>query len=163
MRKPRGTIPIAGSTLAPMHQALGLAAVTLALVVVPGGAAKRVPLPGFVTPSGNIRCFYIPTPAHLLCTVRRGAYTQQAQDACIARDGLDWHGWEVSARRATTTVCSGGILWDPVHDVPTFRALAYGRTWHFAAFTCASRRTGLTCTTGTGHGVFLSRERWRGW
>ena len=147
-----------------MHRGLATAAVLLLLSAAGPAHAKRTPLPGVVTPSGNIRCFYVPAPpAHLLCDIHRAAYTRELQARCMARDGLDWHGWEVYAVRPTMPVCSGGILYDSNHDVPTFRRLAYGRTWHFAAFTCTSRVTGLTCTTGTGHGLFLSRESWRGW
>lgn len=122
------------------------------------------PLPGVVTPSGNIHCFYVPAkPAHLLCDIHRSEYDAREQAACQARSGLDWHGWEVYAARPATTVCAGGILYNSNRNKPVYRTLAYGRTWHFAAFTCVSRRTGLTCTSGKGHGVFISRESWRGW
>ena len=121
-------------------------------------------LPGVVTPSGNIHCFYVPAkPAHLLCDIRLASYNEREQDGCQARSGLDWHGWEVYATRRTAPVCSGGILYHSNHGKPVYRRLAYGRTWHFAAFTCVSRVTGLTCTTGTGHGIFISRASWRGW
>ena len=127
-------------------------------------ALALAPLPGVVTPTGNIHCFYVPAkPAHLLCDIHRAAYSAREQDGCQARAGLDWHGWEVYATRRTTTVCSGGILYNSNKDKPVFRRLAYGRTWHFGAFTCTSRFTGLTCATGTGHGIFLSRQAWRGW
>ncbi|HEY3542180.1 MAG TPA: DUF6636 domain-containing protein [Gaiellaceae bacterium] len=121
-------------------------------------------LPGVVTPSGNIHCFYVPAkPAHLLCDIRQASYNKREQDGCQARSGLDWHGWEVYATRRAAPVCSGGILYDSNHDKPVYRRLAYGHTWRFAAFTCVSRVTGLTCRTGTGHGIFISRESWRGW
>src|SRR3954451_11637681 len=127
-------------------------------------AVALVPLPGVVSPTGNIRCFYVPAkPAHLLCSVRRADYSAHEQKACMARAGLDWHGWEVYATRRTTTVCSGGILYNSNRDVPVYKRLAYGRSWRFGAFTCLSRVAGLTCTTPTGHGVFLSRQSWRGW
>ncbi len=143
-----------------------LAGVLLVVVFAAASAAsaKPTPLPGIVTPSGNIRCFYVPAkPSHLLCDIRSAAYTKQAQNDCMARAGLDWHGFEVYATRRTTTVCSGGILYNSNRDKPAFRRLAYGKTWHFAAFTCTSRVTGLTCTTPTGHGIALSRAFWRGW
>src|ERR1051325_8188408 len=112
------------------------AALTLALV----------PLPGVVTPSGNIHCFYVPAkPAHLLCEIHQASYSTREQDACMARAGLDWHGWEDCAPRRTTTVCAGGILYNSNKNKPVYKRLAYGRSWHFGAFTCASRVTGLTC------------------
>ena len=102
-------------------------------------------------------------PAHLLCDIHRAAYSQREQNSCMARSGLDWHGWQVYAARPTTTVCSGGILYNSNRNYPAYRRLAYGSTWRFAAFTCHSQITGLTCTTSKGHGVFLSRQCWRGW
>ena len=121
-------------------------------------------LPGVATPSGNIHCFYVPAkPAHLLCDIHRAAYSGREQDGCMARSGLDWHGWEVYAARRARPVCSGGILYNSNRDKPVYRRLAYGKTWHFAAFTCTSQVTGLTCTTSKGHGIFISRASWRGW
>jgi hypothetical protein len=102
-------------------------------------------------------------PAHLLCDIRRAAYSHREQASCMARSGLDWHGWEVYAARPTRTVCSGGILYNSNRNFPEYRRLRYGATWHFAAFMCRSRVAGLTCTTSNGHGVFLSRLSWRGW
>jgi hypothetical protein len=119
------------------------------------------PLPGVRTPSGNIECFYVPAqPAHLLCSIRRADYAAAEQDACMARSGLDWHGWELAATTPAEPVCSGGILYNSSRNVPRPRTLAYGRTWRYAAFTCTSRRAGLTCSSSSGHRLFLSRQRW---
>jgi hypothetical protein len=146
-----------------VHSLAGVLLVVI-LAATPAASAKTTPLPGVVTPSGNIRCFYVPAkPSHLLCDIRSAAYTKRAQNDCLARAGLDWHGFEVYATRRTTTVCSGGILYNSNRNTPHYRRLAYGRIWHLGAFTCTSRITGLTCTTPTGHGVFLSRASWRGW
>jgi hypothetical protein len=124
----------------------------------------KAPLPGVVSPTGNIHCFYVPgPPGHLLCDIRRASYGASEQAGCMARAGLDWHGWEVYATRKAAPVCSGGILYNANTGYPKYRTLAYGTTWHFAAFTCTSRVTGLTCATKTGHGIFLSRASWRGW
>jgi hypothetical protein len=121
-------------------------------------------LPGVVTPTGNIHCFYVPAkPAHLLCDIHRASYARREQDGCQARSGLDWHGWEVYATRRAAPVCTGGILYNSNKDKPVFRPLPYGKTWRFGGFTCASRITGLTCTSSNGHGVFLSRQSWRAW
>jgi len=117
-----------------------------------------------VTPTGNIRCFYVPgPPGHLLCDIHRAGYTSRLQAYCMARAGLDQHGWEGHVDRRTVPVCSGGILYNSNRAVPVYRRLDYGHRWRHGSFTCASRRTGLTCTTTTGHGLFVSRESWRGW
>jgi hypothetical protein len=147
-----------------VHRGLATAAVLLLLSAAGPAHAKRTPLPGVVTPSGNIHCFYVPArPAHLLCDIHRAAYTRELQARCMARDGLDWHGWEVYATRRAQPVCSGGILYNSNKNKPVFRTLAYGKTWRFAAFICTSRVTGLTCTTSKGHGILISRVSWRGW
>jgi hypothetical protein len=58
-------------------------------------------------------------------------------------------------------ICSGGILYDPVHQKPTYRRLRFGQTWRHGPFTCVSRVTGMTCTNGKKHGVFISLLRYR--
>src|SRR3954468_12669327 len=100
--------------------------------------AVQAPLPGVVTPSGNIRCFYVPAkPAHLLCDIRSAAYAKRAQSDCMARAGLDWHGFEVYATRSATTVCSGGILYNSNRNTPSYHRLPYGRIGDFGPFCCA--------------------------
>jgi hypothetical protein len=119
------------------------------------------PLPGVASPSGNIQCFYVPArPAHLLCSIHRADYAVAEQQACMERSGLDWHGWEVFARRPARPVCSGGILYNPNRNVPRPHTLGYGRSWTYAAFACTSRVTGLTCVSTSGHGISISRQRW---
>ena len=67
-----------------------------------------------------------------------------------------------AARALGYKVCSGGILYNSNTGFPRYAKLPYGKRWHFAAFTCTSRITGLTCTAGA-HGLFISRASWRGW
>jgi hypothetical protein len=125
--------------------------------------AVKTPIPGVVTPTGNIHCLYVPgPPAHLLCDIHHAAYNQREQDGCMARAGLDWHGWELAKARKGQPVCSGGILYNSNENVPRYRKLAYGKTWTYRGFTCTSRFTGLTCRAGV-HGLFISRASWRGW
>ena len=136
---------------------------TLAVLAVLLAMKAPVPLPGVVTPSGNIHCFYVPgPPGHLLCDIHRASYNAREQSGCMARSGLDWHGWEVYATRRTVPVCSGGILYTSNTGYPKYTRLAYGKTWRFASFTCTSQVTGLTCSA-RGHGIFISRQSWRGW
>jgi hypothetical protein len=141
-----------------------LVAAAAALLVA--GAAGAARLPGVKTPSRNIGCFYVPIrpTAHgnLLCDIGRASYLQRAQDDCMARASLDWHGFTLPWNGRARLTCAGGIMYDP-RDTPVYVVLAYGRRWHYRGFTCTSRVTGLTCTNGHGHGLFLSRASWRGW
>jgi hypothetical protein len=142
--------------------------VVVALVAaVAGSSAGAVPLPGVKTPTRNISCFYVPIKptarGNLLCDIKRSSYSRAQQNGCQARTGLDWHGFELSNRGKAQPVCTGGVLYDIGRDTPTFTVLAYGHTWRSHGFTCTSRSTGLTCTNGHGHGLFLSRESYRLW
>ena len=140
-----------------------LATVTL----VAASAAFAAPLPGVKTPTRNISCFYVPirptARGTLLCDLEHSSYSRAEQDRCQARVGLDWHGFSLTQRGRGQPVCTGGVLYDIGRDVPTFVVLAYGRTWRSHGFACTSRITGLTCTNGHGHGLFLSRASRRLW
>jgi hypothetical protein len=37
--------------------------------------------------------------------------------------------------------------------------LQFGQTWHRLAYRCTSRRLGVTCTNGSGHGFWLGRYK----
>lgn len=148
----------------PANRILAVSLLALALFA---GAAAAAQLPGVRTPSGNIRCFFVPQrpTAHgnLLCTIEHARYTKALQARCIAPPtGLDWHGFTLSDTRQGEVLCTGGIMYD-ARDTPTFVSLAYGTTWRHRGFTCTSRRSGLTCTNRFGHGLFLSRAAWRAW
>lgn len=139
--------------------------VFVALVVVSAPLAAR--LPGVKTPTRNISCFWVPikptSRGNLLCDIKQSSYTRAEQVGCQARAGLDWHGYSLPQRGRAVPVCTGGVLYDIGRDTPSYVVLAYGRTWHSHGFTCTSRITGLTCTNGHGHGLFLSRESRRLW
>jgi hypothetical protein len=142
-----------------------LSALVLVVLVVTAAAAAAARLPGVRTPTRNISCFYVPirptAHANLLCNIEHSSYAAALQRHCISPPtGLDWHGFELSDTKEAQIVCAGGIMYD-ARDKPTLVTLAYGRTWRFKAFTCVSRRTGLTCTNGAGHALFLSRETYR--
>jgi hypothetical protein len=132
------------------------------------GAALTL-LPGFHSPSGNIRCFAVPivgTGASMLrCEIRRSSYASALQARCMRPDGsgVDWHGFELTQTGKGAVTCSGGILYDTGTQRPSFVDLPYGRTWRRVGFTCVSRVTGVTCRNGRGHGLFISRESWRAW
>ena len=110
---------------------------------------------GIATPSRNITCFPLRRTLH--CQIAQAVYRPQLQKQCATRASLDWHGFEFASNRRAVPSCSGGAL-----AAPRYRTLAYGKTWRSGPFTCTSRVTGLTCTAGI-HGLFISRQSWRGW
>ena len=140
---------------------IGLAAAGLAAsLATASSAAQRVP--GFRSPTGNIRCLYVTPPGMMLCTIDRSAYAKRLQDRCMAPGGagLDWHGFTLGATKKGTIVCSGGILYN---GTPSYVTLRYGKTWRHGAFTCVSKRSGVTCRSRAGHGLFISRQAYRAW
>ena len=143
---------------------LTLAGVVLA-TASPAGA--KTPLPGFRSPSGNIKCLVVPgaRTATLRCEIGRADYARTLQQRCLGPSGggVDWHGFELGAGRKGAITCSGGILYNPGTERPTYVTLPYGRSWRDGSFTCWSRPTGVTCRERTGHGLFVSRQGWRAW
>ena len=142
---------------------IALAVAVLALAA-PAAAAKT-PLPGIRTPSGNISSFYVPgRPAVLQCQIKQASYSQKLVDYCGSPPiQVDWGGFSLGPAKKGGITCRGGVLYDPGTQRLVFRTLAYGKTWRAGVFTCTSRTRGLTCTNRTGHGLFVSRESWRGW
>jgi Family of unknown function (DUF6636) len=128
---------------------------------------KVNPIPGIRSPSRNIRCLFVPAPPggsspNLLCSIGQADYSAALQHRCATEPaGLDWHGFELPATRKGGVTCSGGILYDPSTQRPTYSTLPYGKTWRHGPFTCTSRVTGVTCTNTGGHGLFISRQSWR--
>lgn len=120
-------------------------------------------LPGFHSPSGNIRCFLV--AGTLRCDLGHADYAAALQAYCMRPGGagLDWHGFELGAARKGAVTCSGGILYSPGQERPSYANLPYGASWRRGAFTCRSRVAGVTCRNGKGHGLFLSRQSWRAW
>ena len=137
------------------------------LALAATAAVAAAPLPGVRTPTGNIRCLYVPlkgtTHGTLRCDLRHADYAPLAQSKCMALSGLDWHGFELPWSRSGGLTCTGGALYDVDRDRPAAHTLAYGRTWRYRGFACTSRRTRLTCVNGHGHGLILSRQEWRAW
>jgi hypothetical protein len=150
-----------------MHRMLTRVLVVLLVAAAFAAAAPAARLPGIRTPSGNIRCFVVPirptTHSNLLCTIRSASYVRVTQRRCRARPtGLDWHGFQLPDTGTARLTCSGGILYDR-RDRPALQTLGYGHVWRHGPYTCRSRRTGLTCTNGPGHGLIISRTEWRAW
>lgn len=120
-------------------------------------------LPGFRSPSGNIKCLYVPgSPAFMYCTIGRASYAKKLSAYCAQpRIGVDWAGFTLGPRRKGAVECAGGVLFDPQTQHPGYVTLPYGKTWRRSVFTCASRTTGVTCHNRNGHGLFVSRESYR--
>ncbi len=131
-----------------------------------GSAAATTPLPGIRSPTGNISCFLVfGGPDLLLCSIQHSTYAAALQARCMRPDGsgVDWHGFALRPAKGGEFNCTGGILYDNGKYRPQYVTLPYGQSWHRAKFTCDSRRTGITCTNGAGHGIFVSRETYRTW
>jgi hypothetical protein len=134
------------------------------LVLIAAASASAATLPGFRSPSGNISCLFIPSssgaPATILCKLAHADYAQALQARC---NGLDWHGFLLPAARKGAVNCSGGILYNPSTQHPSYITLAYGKTWRHKMFSCTSQLRGVNCSNPHGHGMFMSRQTWRTW
>ena len=133
-------------------RAVVLAAV-LAAVVPPGSQAATA---YFETPSRNIACaWHSDFGGSLRCEIRSLLRPMPPRPAAC---DVDW-GYGISMGRAgrSRVLCAG----DTVRRTGKVPILAYGRTWRRGGFKCTSARTGLRCVNASGHGFFLSRERWR--
>jgi hypothetical protein len=128
-----------------------------ALVVV----VVAVILPGFASPTGNIRCAARTSqPAVLHCELGHADYAARLQARCTQGAGVDWHGFELTAVGRGQIACAGGS-WHAGSEHPRYVTLPYGRTWKAGPFGCVSQPRGVTCHNPRGHGFFLSRERYR--
>lgn len=126
----------------------------VAALVLAGSAAGST-FPGFKTPSRNIGCGYLAASAgfkaSLRCDIRSGLVPEPTRKC-----DLDWTGLTIGPTGRARAVCAGDTAYDP-----SFRVLAYGKTWRRGGIRCFSRRTGVTCTNPRGHGFFLSRKSWK--
>ena len=133
-----------------------LSLIALVALVVAFGAiaasAHAARYGAFKTPSGNIVCGY--GGGSIGCGIKTGL-RPAPRNTC---HDLDYSGKRMSLRTtgaAVVDLCAG----DPGPFLVEAKAsvLAYGSKWRGGGITCASRRTGLTCTNRSGHGFFMSR------
>jgi hypothetical protein len=122
--------------------ALGL--LFAAVAAAPAAVPSRVQT-GLKTPSGNIVC-------------NAGPYRGRPLVACTVLSKRDRRGQTIWSMQATGRARVGFVLGNAATDVPR---LAYGRTWRWNGIRCVSRAAGLTCTNGSRHGFFLSRQSQR--
>jgi hypothetical protein len=143
--------------------------VLVLLVLGIAAPASAATLPGFRSPSGNISCLFIPSasgaPATILCKLAHADYAKALQARCMGSTGagVDWHGFSLPAARKGAVNCSGGILYNPTTQHPSYITLAYGKTWRHKMFSCTSQVNGVNCSNPHGHGMFISRQTWRTW
>jgi hypothetical protein len=126
------------------------------VLAAPGAGTGGVGgIEAFRTPSRNIACGFFPSnfgaPTLLRCDILSGLKPEPRRRC----DG-DWTGASIRLTGRANAVCAGDTVYDP-----RSRILGYGKTWRRAGLRCTSRSTGLTCTNRSGHGFFLSRQRWR--
>ncbi len=132
-------------------------------------AGSAATLPGFRSPSRNIRCLFVPAGSggrsRLLCAIAQSAYAKKLQVRCMGPTGggVDWHGFELNPSGHGAITCTGGILYNPATQFPSYVTLPYGQTWQRGVFTCRSRISGVTCRNRAGNGLFISRASWRVW
>jgi hypothetical protein len=110
------------------------------LAAAPAQAATR----SFKTPSRQIGC--------LVSTGARAGDTFVRCDPLFLND----RAYTLSATGRGRTIRISDTVFDPEAPV-----LAYGRRVRLGPFTCASRRTGLTCRNRRDHGFVISRQRRR--
>ena len=131
-----------------------LAAVALVVALAAGRAEAATAY--FETPSRNIACaWHSDDGGSLRCEITSLLRPMPPRPADC---DVDW-GYGISMGRTgrANVLCAG----DTVRRMGNVPILAYGTSWRRGAFRCTSARTGLRCTNGSGHGFFLSRERWR--
>jgi curli biogenesis system outer membrane secretion channel CsgG len=113
-------------------------------------------LPGFRSPSGNIKCFVVRS---LYCEIDKANYRPRFEASCE----LDWHGFQLNAANRARSYCTSNAAYNMGTERPNGAKLAYGKSFRHGVFTCLSRVTGVTCHNRTGHGLFVSRQAWRTW
>jgi hypothetical protein len=126
-----------------------LACVAVVAVVAAAAQGSAEVYVSFRMPSKNIACGYFAPPATLRCDILSGLQPEPRR-----RCEGDWTGVSMGTGRAGPT-CAGDTVYDPRAPV-----LRYGSVWKRGPFTCVSLLIGISCANRTGHGFFLSKERW---
>jgi hypothetical protein len=127
-----------------MIRALALVVLLAAISAADASAA----LIQFTTPSRNIGC--IGDKTRLRCDIART--TVKAPPKPLTCD-FDWgNAFELLPRFVSHRICVSDSA------LGGRRVLGYGKSLRIGPFLCTSRRIGLTCTSRTRHGFFLSRN-----
>ena len=131
-----------------MRLVLAVAALLLAPVAADAG------ITGFQTSSGNIFCAYVSfeDDRSLRCDISRTTNPAPPKPRSCEHD---WgFSFGLTPRGKARRLCVSDTPMDP-----SFKVLAYGKTWKRGAFTCRSRTTHLRCTNPRGHGFQISRSK----
>jgi hypothetical protein len=116
---------------------------------------RTVSLETLQSPTGNIGCIVVRELAR--CDIRHRQWSVPARPSSCPNIVDYGQGLQVGRSGQGQFVCAGDTA-----DEPRSARLAYGTASSIAGFTCASRRTGMTCTDpATGHGFFLSVQSYR--
>lgn len=146
----------------PLNVLIAAAAAALA----PNTAAASQPLPDryapvdyFTTPSRGMFCEMLRGPGGggVFCAVYRNSTDRVHRTATLLEAGRG-RTRRMMGNGATTDlpVIPYGVTWAMVGGTPKIGPLD-------GAVNCTSRRRGLVCRNGDGHGIFLSREHVRAW
>jgi hypothetical protein len=133
-----------------------LAAIGAALALsAPAGARTVIAhLTFFESPSRNIGCVILDGVAR--CDIVHRSWSPPPRPASCPNVVDFGQGLTVSRLGSAGLVCAGDTALDP--KAPT---LAYGAVDVVGPLHCASAVTGITChSTLTGHGFFISRQRY---
>lgn len=118
-------------------------------------APKPVHLKQFQSPSHNIGCYLSKQRGgSVRCDIREHSWTAPPKPAFC---DVDWGGGlQVGSKRRGSIVCAGDTVLDPGSPV-----LGYGKASELGSIACRSSEAGVRCSnTQSGHGFFVSRERY---
>jgi hypothetical protein len=109
----------------------------------------------FETPSGRIGCAASTDPTSLRCDTAFPTSFSKSDRRCEFGDY--GQAFVIKPSGAAEAICAG----DTVLSANDARTIEYGKTWLLGPYTCVSRKSGLRCENGEGHGVELSLESQR--
>jgi hypothetical protein len=109
----------------------------------------------FETPSGRIGCAATTDPTTLRCDTAFPTSFSKSDRKCEFGDY--GQAFLIEPEGEANAICAG----DTVLSANDSRTIGYGQTWLLGPYRCVSRKSGLTCENGEGHGVELSLESQR--
>src|SRR5205823_1301166 len=95
-----------------MRRLVPLALVASVLAIAPTSlAGSATVLPGFRSPSGNIKCLYVPnSPVFMYCTIAKANYAKKLVAYCAQpKIGVDWAGFTLGPKGKGSVECAGGV------------------------------------------------------